>query len=57
MKIDLFQLLSFVAFSVALGYFGNGIVANTLAYCVLFGLFMLESLRSYVVGKKEGSFL
>jgi hypothetical protein len=52
MKIDLFQLLSFVAFSVALGYFGLNIVENTMAYCVIMGLFMLESLRSYVEGRK-----
>lgn len=52
MKINLFQLLSFVAFSVALGYFGISISNNTLAYCVIMGLFMIESLRSYVEGRK-----
>ena len=52
MKINLFQLLSFVAFSVALGYFGIDIVDNTLAYLVLFGLFLVESLRSYAEGRK-----
>lgn len=52
MKLDLLQLLSFVAFSVALGYFDINIVDNTLEYCVLFGLFMIESLRSYTEGRK-----
>lgn len=52
MKLDLLQLLSFVAFSVALGYFDVGLTENPAAFCILFGLFMIESLRSFIEGKK-----
>ena len=53
-KIKFCSWVLYALFGAALAYFGIFVTENPLAFTVLFTLFMVESLRSYVEGVYKG---